>query len=1134
MTAPADSRLELRLLGRFEVVRAGQPVELPPSRKARALLAYLAATGRPHDRGHLSTLLWDERDDARAALRWALTRLRPVLGESKGTIRLVAERDLVKLEAGGAAIDLAQVRAALAGGIDQASTEALARAAGHFRGELLEGLDLTDCYGFHAWCLAEREAARALRTSILTTLVDRLGDDPARALPFARARLDLDPLAGAAQAAVIRLLGALGREREAEELYKSLKQMVQARLGERVSPELERARAALRSAPADPRVSAASPPAPPVGGPPATTEPLARMARTPFVGRSDELATLTAALDAALSGAGAFVEISGEAGIGKSRLVEEIVHQARLRGARALVGRCLEGDASPAFLPFLDSLEKALEKEVHLERLVGDDAVLATRLFPRLAARLRLPAPMAMDATSERYLVFQAVAILLERIAAPSGAVLVIEDLHWIDQPSLALLRYLAARLDGTRLVVVATYRDEDLEPRKHDALVELRRQGGTRVPLRGLAPGEVNALVDAFGGRDVPVALRARLAAVTDGHPLFLQEMLKHLAEESSEKDAGEARQASALDPNALDGLSVPAGVRQVIGRRLARLSERARRLLVMVSPLIGPFRWELVQAVAGAAHQEDELLDALEEVLAAQLLEERVVAGTATYELSHQLVAQTLHDALPAPRRTRLHRQIGEAIERLHPADLEEQLPALAHHFWMAASDDAGKRKAADYALRAAARAATLLAFEEAARHYLRAAALLPVEAPARVADIHRRRGRALAVVSAWDDACDAYEQALALGPADAHEWRAEVLLELGTASLWAMNMPAVYTRAREADQLVRALGREDLTLGIGGLLGQCQAADGELVPAIAKYAEIRAIRRDRHVPSMSLAPLTLYWNGRIADSIAWAHENLAAARAAGDIVSLLVSLPPLGMALAASGRYREAAAAFAEARGIGERHRATSLLARAISMSTGMHLDLGDVDAAEDLAAEARELGRASGWAPGEVSASIDLIVCRLRRGDVGAATTMLEAASARAAEISGRKPGGAGFHDWLWALRLAWVRAEVGAARGEDDEVERWSAETLSRAAGTRPKYEAGALITRASSRARHAASKSRRRDALTDLDRALTIARASGDPTLVGRALTARLALEDSDVLAQEARAIEQQIAAART
>jgi tetratricopeptide (TPR) repeat protein len=232
---------------------------------------------------------------------------------------------------------------------------------------------------------------------------------------------------------------------------------------------------------------------------------------------------------------------------------------------------------------------------------------------------------------------------------------------------------------------------------------------------------------------------------------------------------------------------------------------------------------------------------------------------------------------------------------------------------------------------------------------------------------------------------------------------------------------------------------------------------------------------------------------------------------------------------MALAASGRYREAIATFAEARAIGERHRATSLLARAVSMSTGAHLDVGDVDGAEDLAAEARELGRMSGWAPGEVSATIDLIVCRLRRGDPGAAAAMIEQATQSAAEISGRRPGSSGFHDWLWALRLSWARAEVAAARGDRDEVERWAADALERAAGRRPKYEAAALVTRAGSRARHG----RTREALADLDRALVLARGSGDPALLLRAAVPRLALEGTDQLAAEIRAIEQQIAAAR-
>lgn len=617
---------------------------------------------------------------------------------------------------------------------------------------------------------------------------------------------------------------------------------------------------------------------------------------------------------------------------------------------------------------------------------------------------------------------------------------------------------------------------------------------------------------MNALGGADVPRARREELANATGGHPLFVQEMLKHLVEENALVDGA---------------LAVPEGVRQVIGRRVARLSERARRLLSVVSPMIGAFRWALVREVS--KEDEDELLDALEEILGAQLLTEGVTAGDPTYEFSHRLVAQVLYESLPLPRRARLNRRIGEAIARLHADDLDPHVPALAHHFFLATADGTGKAEAADYAVRAADRAASLVAFEEAARHYQRAADLLADEAPGRLAEIHRQRGRALAIVSAWNDACEAYELALARSESEAREWRAEVLVELGSASLWAMNMPAVYTRAREADALVRTLGREDLTLAVGGMIAQCEASEGQLTKAIEKYAEVRALRRDRHVPSMSLAALTLYWNGRIDEAIVWANESLAAARKANDIVSLLVGLPPLGMALAANGRYREAAATFAEARAIGERARATSLLSRAVSMSTGFHLDVGDVDTAEDLASEARELGRISGWAPGAVSAGIDLVTCRLRRGDVGAAEQLTEEITRTAADISGRKPGTSGFHDFLWSIRLAWARAEVAAARGAHDEVERWSADALARTAGGRPKYEVATLVTRARSRA----ERDQRADALADLDRALGIARPLADPALFLRAAVPRCALDGSDALAAEVRAAETRIADAR-
>ena len=274
---------------------------------------------------------------------------------------------------------------------DRASTATLEEAAARFRGEFLEGLNLPDCFGFHAWCVAEREAARTLRASILTLLVERLAETPERALPHARARVDLDPLSGAAQASVVRILGALGRKREAEELYQSFKHIVQSRRGERASVELERARATLNSSVAAPAPVPVAPTAADNASRPPTLP--ARLARSPFVGREGELAALSRAIDTAFSGAGGFVEIAGEAGLGKSRLVEELVHQAFLRGARALVGRCLDGEGSPAFLPFLDSIDAALGEETDLNRLVGSDAALAVRLSPRLAARLCEPLP---------------------------------------------------------------------------------------------------------------------------------------------------------------------------------------------------------------------------------------------------------------------------------------------------------------------------------------------------------------------------------------------------------------------------------------------------------------------------------------------------------------------------------------------------------------------------------------------------------------------------------------------------------------------------------------------------------------------------------------------------------------------
>src|ERR1019366_4961625 len=211
--------LEIRVLGELEVLRDGKAVALPASKKTRALLGYLVLAGsRPQPRQRLCDLPWDGPSDPRAALRWSFTKLRPLVDEV-GTTRLSADREHVAFVPGGARVDRTAVGDDL-GAEAFPSVDPSVRGPGA-RGELLEGLDLPECYRFHEWCVAEREAARGVRASILAALVQRLAAVPEDALGYARARVAVDPLSEAGHIAVIELLVRLGRSHEALKQYES-------------------------------------------------------------------------------------------------------------------------------------------------------------------------------------------------------------------------------------------------------------------------------------------------------------------------------------------------------------------------------------------------------------------------------------------------------------------------------------------------------------------------------------------------------------------------------------------------------------------------------------------------------------------------------------------------------------------------------------------------------------------------------------------------------------------------------------------------------------------------------------------------------------------------------------------------
>jgi len=249
------SRLTLRLLGEIDVVRDGEPLVLPSSRKARALLAYLTATNRTHRRSRLCALLWDIPDDPRGALRSALSKLRAVVDEP-GRQRIVADRDTVRFDATGVEIDVAMARSLLASGGDDASTPALEAAEASFRGEFAEGLALSNCPDFHAWCVAEREETRRLHVGLLWTLLERHQAAPEAALPYARTLVRIAPNVTAAHAALLRFLFASGRRREAEE-QRDLSLRALAEVGNGAVTEITLAWRALAARPA----AATAPPA---------------------------------------------------------------------------------------------------------------------------------------------------------------------------------------------------------------------------------------------------------------------------------------------------------------------------------------------------------------------------------------------------------------------------------------------------------------------------------------------------------------------------------------------------------------------------------------------------------------------------------------------------------------------------------------------------------------------------------------------------------------------------------------------------------------------------------------------------------------------------------------------------------
>jgi DNA-binding CsgD family transcriptional regulator len=540
--------------------------------------------------------------------------------------------------------------------------------------------------------------------------------------------------------------------------------------------------------------------------------PLSLSSAFPFVGRVSELATLRALVPWAEGEGRRIVLVGGEAGSGKSRLVREFAAEAADGGALVLYGAC-DAIVHPPYGPFVEALEQLTRVAEPGElRASGELA----RLLPGLAARTGVAdAPAAADPDTERHRLHTAVTDLLDGVSRNRPVLLVLDDAHWADAPTLGLLRHLARASAHVRLLLLATFRDTeaDLPDAVSETLADLRRSDDVvRLRLGGLSGDEVTEFVRrAAGGEESAPELARAIAEMTAGNPFLVCELWRGLVDSDAVEVAGGAVRAS----RPLDELRTPESVREVVGRRLARLRPATADLLELAATAGTEFELDVLRPLPDA-----DLVPALEEAISSGMIVEVPSRGLA-YRFTHELVRRSLYDGLSAVRRAELHLRVGEALERSGTRSVAD----LAHHF-AAAAPFGGAERGVEYNVRAARAASAGLDFDAAAER-LRVALELGIERPAERAGLllelgtaRNRAGRAVDALAAFAEAA---ELATDLGDAEllaraaiGYEeacWRPVISDELAVDLL---------------DRAAGALGDEPSQLRVGVLGGLARALE------------------------------------------------------------------------------------------------------------------------------------------------------------------------------------------------------------------------------------------------------------------------------------------------------------------
>lgn len=1010
--------LEVSLLGTPEIRYGGEPATIS-SVKAQALFYYLITTRQPQTREKLASLFWGDTPEryARGSLRNTLYNIRRAF---EALDPIIADNQTVRFDTSITYwFDVEVFERIIAEEVEAPPParrlERLREAVSLYRGEFLEGFNVSDSYEFDDWVLFERDRLGRLYVTGLQALsigYEEQGDYR-NAIRYAQAMLSYDPLQESVHRRLMRLYHRSGDRAAALRQYETLCELLQRELG--AEPLRETQQLYDQILHESPTIRPGPPPSPmpvhtdlvPVAftRPRFEARPVPEYLAAPLIGRTAERAQIERALEEARQGYGRLVLVHGEVGVGKTRLVQEVLDSTE--DICLLVGHAYEADGIAPYQPLVEALRCALPL---LDALNPPLAPIWMRELARLLPELEVRLPpgtisgLVVDAEQARSRLFEGVARLLARLAELQPVVLVVDDLHWADEATLEMLSYLARTVARQRVLLIGTYRTEEAGPALHRLIRDLRRaELVTQVQVRRLNQEEVTLMIRRMAGMEEGAErFSQRIFERTAGNPFYIIEVLRSLFEQGVLRR--EARGwATAWEDFASDyrTLPLPTSVREVVEARLERLDLHARSILETAAVIRQPFSFRIVQQASGLP--ETDALDAFDTLLRASLIHEVATELEGSiYDFTHPLIREVAYQNLSGARRQHLHMRVGQTLEAAGP--VEGVVDRLAYHFAQGGARD----KALRYAIAAGHRAREVHAAEAAIEHYQRALALRPD--PAQEAEIQAGLGDVYTLCGRHAEAIAAYKAALALSDdpqqcADLHrrigrvyersgDYEAAlhhfhagkaVLADVGPSPTSARlddGIALIHIRqghpeeaaalCQQALAQLKALTDVDTRLEEAWLtntLGSAYLARGDYEAALENFERSLQLRRALG-DTQGLATLhnnigvVHYYRGDYEAAHEYYLRSLRAKEEIGDMYGLAISHTNLGLTSFRLGELDTARRHLRQALELCREIGAEGLLPEAYRILAQLHLAVGDVDGAQRYAASALEKARALG--------------------------------------------------------------------------------------------------------------------------------------------------------------------------